>query len=56
MFFRQLAALDGGEQADCPDRMLVDCIMMVHVELHLGHNASEVWHEATEHPRLVHPP
>ena len=52
----QLTALDRGEQADGPDRMLVDGIMMVHVELHLRDDAAEVGNEAAEHAGLVHPP
>ena len=55
MVLGQFAALDGGEQADRPDRMLVDRIMVIHVELHLGDDAPEVRHEAPEHAGLVHP-
>ena len=51
-----LAFLDPREQADRPDRMLVDRIMMIHVELHLGDDPAEVGNEAAEHPGLVHPP
>ena len=49
------AALDPREQADRADRMLVDRIMMVHVELHLGDDAAEIGNEAAEHAGLVHP-
>ena len=52
----QLAFLDPGEQADRPDRMLVDRVMMVHVELHLGDDPAEIGNEAAEHAGLVHPP
>ena len=55
VILRQLAALDRRQQADGADRMLVDRIMMVHVELHLGDDAPEVRHEAAEHAGLVHP-
>ena len=51
----ELAALDRREQADRADRMLVDRIMMVHVELHLRDDAAEVGNEAAEHAGLVHP-
>ena len=56
MVLLQVAALDRGEQADRPDRMLVDGIMVVHVELHLRDDAAEVGNEAAEHAGLVHPP
>ena len=55
MVVRQLAALDRREQADRPDRMLVDRIMVVHVELHLRDDPAEVGHEAAEHAGLIHP-
>src|SRR6185312_17446085 len=55
MIFLELAALDCGKQPDRPDRMLVDGIMVVHVELHLRDDAAEVGHEAAEHPGLIHP-
>ena len=35
--------------------MLVDRIMVVHVELHLGDDAAEIRNEAPENARLVHP-
>ena len=56
MILLELAALDRREQADRPDRMLVDRIMMVHVELHLRDDAAEVGNEAAEHAGFVHPP
>ena len=55
MVVLQLAALDRREQADRADRMLVDRIMVVHVELHLRDDAAEVGNEAAEHAGLVHP-
>ena len=55
MIVLELAALDRGEQADGADRMLVDRIMMVHVELHLRDDAAEVGNEAAEYAGLVHP-
>ena len=36
--------------------MLVDRIMVIHVELHLGDDAAEIGNEAAEHAGLVHPP
>ena len=51
----ELAALDRREQADRADRMLVDRIMVVHVELHLRDDAAEVGNEPAEHPGFVHP-
>ncbi len=56
MVLRQLASLDPRQQADRPDRMFVDGIMVVHVELHLGDHSAEVGNEASENASLVHPP
>src|SRR3546814_15774868 len=39
----------------CSSDLLVDRIMMIHVELHLRDDAAEIGNEAAEHPRLVHP-
>ena len=55
MVVGELAALDPRQQADRADRMLVDRIMMVHVELHLRDDPAEVGNEAAEHAGLVHP-
>ena len=43
------------QQPDRADGVLIDRIVMVHVELHLRDDAAEIGHEAAEHPRLVHP-
>ena len=51
----QLALLDPRQQADRADGVLVDRIMVVHVELHLRDDAAEIGHEAAEHAGLVHP-
>ena len=55
MIFGQFAALDFREQANRADRMFVDRIMVIHVELHLRDDPPEVGNEPPEHPRLVHP-
>ena len=55
MIVGEPSLLDVGEQSDRADRMFVDGIMMIHVELHLRDDAAEIGHEAAEHPRLVHP-
>ena len=55
MILLELAALDRRKQADRADRMLVDRIMVVHVELHLRDDPAEVGNEAAEHAGLVHP-
>ena len=55
MVLLEVAAFDLGQQADRPDRMLVHRIMVVHVELHLRDDASEIGNETAEHARLVHP-
>src|SRR4029079_14930152 len=55
MVLLELASVARREEADRPDRVLVDGIMVVHVELHLRDDAAEVGHEAAEHARFVHP-
>ena len=55
MVVGQLATVDGGGQADRADGMLVDGIVMVHVELHLRDDLAEIGDEPAEHFRLVHP-
>ena len=55
MILGQLAALDLRQQSDRADRMFVDRIMVIHVELHLRDDLAEVGHEAAEHPGLIHP-
>ena len=55
MILGKLTALDRRQQADCPDGMLVDRIMMVHVELHLRDDAAEIGNETAEHAGLIHP-
>src|SRR3546814_19385994 len=52
MIFLEPVLLDIGEQPDRADRMFVDGIMMIHVELHLRDDAAEIRHEAAEKPRL----
>src|SRR6185312_1583537 len=55
MLLFHFSALDRGEKADRPDRMLVDSVVMIHVELHLRDDTSKVGNKAAEHPGLVHP-
>ncbi len=51
-----LAALDLGEHADAAQQMLVDRVVMIHVELHHRDDAAEIRNEAAEHAGLVHAP
>src|SRR3546814_20971240 len=51
----ELAALNLRHETARADRMLVDRIMMVHVELHLRDDAPEVRNETAEPDGLVHP-
>ena len=51
----KVAFFDPGEEANRADAMLIDRIMMIHVELHLGHNPSEVGHKTSKDRRLIHP-
>ena len=53
---RSSPLLDLREQADRADGVLVDRVVVVHVELHLRVDPAEIGHEAAEHARLVHPP
>ena len=55
MILGQLAAFDPRQQSDRADRMFIDGVVMVHIELHLRDDAAEIGHEAPEHARLVHP-
>jgi hypothetical protein len=55
MILLELAALDPREKPDRADRMLVDRIMMIHVELHLRDHPAEIGNEAAEDPGFVHP-
>jgi hypothetical protein len=54
MVVARLPALDLGEHADRADQVLVDRVVVVHVELHHRHDLAEVRHEAAEHADLVH--
>ena len=46
---------DLGHQPDRADGVLVDRIVVVHVELHLGVDPAEIGHEPAEHPGFVEP-
>ena len=50
----QRAAGDVGDDAHRPQRVLVDGVGVVHVELHLGDDAAELGDEAAQHAGLVH--
>jgi hypothetical protein len=50
------AVLDVRQNADGADQMLVHGVVMVHVELHHGHDLAEVRHESAEHACFVHAP
>ena len=52
----RLAALDLGDDADGADQMLVQRVVVIHVELHHGDDAPEVGNEPAEHAGLVHAP
>ena len=55
MVLDQRPAFDLGKQADGADRMFVDGVVVVHVELHLRDDAAEVGDEAAEDAGFVHP-
>ena len=48
------SGLDVGEDADAAQEMLVDRVVVIHVELHHRHDAAEGAHELAEHAGLVH--
>src|SRR5262249_8568637 len=52
----QIATFERGHIADGPDQVLVDRIMMIHVELHPRHRMREWRHEGCEGAGFVHPP
>ena len=56
MHFPCLAAIDLGHDTHRSDQMLIDRIMMIHIELHHRHDHAKFWHETAQNPRLVHPP
>ena len=49
-----LAALDLGEDADAAQQVLVDRVVVIHVELHHRDDLAEFGDEAAEHAGLVH--
>ena len=49
-----VAALDAGEHADRLNEVLVDRVVMIHVELHHRDDAAEFRDELAEHAGLVH--
>ena len=55
-YFAVFAVLDLIEHADATQQMLVDRVVVVHVELHHRHDAAEGGHECAEHAGLVHAP
>ena len=55
MVFPKHALFDACQQADGADAMLIHRIMVVHIELHLRHDATEIRYKASEHCRLIHP-
>ena len=56
MFLRLAMRFEIGEIADGPQQMLIDRIVVIHVELHQGDDAAEFRNEAAEHAGLVHQP
>ncbi len=56
MILAELAVLDAMQDAEREQRVLVDRVHVIHVELHLRHDTAEVRHEAAEDADLVHAP
>ena len=52
----QAPGFEVGESADRAQQMLVDRVVMIHVELHHRDDAAEIRNEAPEHAGLVHAP
>ncbi len=56
MLVLEFAAFDRRHISHGADQVLVDRVMVVHVELHQGDDAAELRHEFPEDARLVHQP
>ena len=54
--FPQLALLDGMQDADGEESVLVHRVVVIHVELHQTDRTPEIRQEAAEHAGFVHPP
>ena len=55
-FFFQFAAFYLGQMGDALNGMFVDGIMMVHVELHHGHNGLNFGNEFGQYSQFIHSP
>ena len=51
----QQTALDLAQQPDGADRVFIDGVVVIHIELHLRVDPPEIGHEAAKHTRFVHP-
>jgi hypothetical protein len=56
MFALAFALVDARQHRNGADQVLVDRVVMVHVELHHRDDLAEFGNEAAENPGLVHPP
>src|SRR5437868_5907923 len=56
MLLPELASFDRGEHSNGPDQMLVNSIVVIHVELHHRDDATELGDEAAENAGFIHPP
>src|SRR4051794_2839121 len=56
MVVPELPPIDRREHSNGPDQMLIDRIMVIHVELHHRDDAAEIGNEAAENACLIHPP
>jgi hypothetical protein len=54
MIARKRAGLDLPQHAHGADQVLIDGVVVIHVELHHRHDLAEVGNEAAQHARLVH--
>ena len=55
MVLLQLSAVDIGQQTNGADGMFVDCIMVVHVELHLRDYPAKFGDKSSEDSGFIHP-
>ena len=51
----KLASVDIGQQSNGADRMFIDRVMVVHVELHLRDHTAKIGNESTKNSRFIHP-
>ena len=52
-FLSERALFELGKVSDSADRVFIDCVVVIHVELHHADDFAELRHEGTKHAGLV---